>query len=95
MSDRIREKLIVTKEEARDIVCGDHDDYDVISNKIINLSRWNVRREVIIKRLSDGKFFKENYSEGATEHQDEIPFEYSEPEFTEVFLTTKTIQVYE
>lgn len=95
MSDKIREKLIVTKEEARDIIYEDHEDYDVISDEITDHRRWSVDHEVIIKRLSDEKFFQGNYSRGATESQDEKPFEYSEPEFTEVFLTTKTIQVYE
>lgn len=95
MSDKIREKLIITKEEARNIIYEDHEDYDVISDEIIDHRRWSVDHEVIIKRLSDEKFFQGNYSRGATESQDEEPFKYSEPEFTEVFLTTKTIQVYE
>jgi hypothetical protein len=48
-----------------------------------------------VQRKSDGKYFKDGYRRGATESQDERPYEWSEPNFTEVFPVTKTYIDYE
>lgn len=93
MTDRI--KLVLTPEEGRSIVYDDHDDFELISKEITDTSRWSIFYENIYKRISDGKFFKTNYSEGATEHQDESPYEYDDAVFEEVFPVEKTVIVYE
>lgn len=93
--DVIREKLKLTKQEGREIVWGDHPDYKTISDEIVDKSRWSVHYEITVKRLSDGKFFRETYSRGATEYQEERPFEYDDPDFTEVFPVEKKVIVYE
>ena len=49
---------------------------------------------MIIKTLDDGKFYRAVYSRGATESQDERPFEYGEPIFIEVFPKTVEHVVY-
>lgn len=90
-----REKLVLTPEEGRSIVYDDHDDFELISKEITDTSRWSIFYENIYKRISDGKFFKTNYSEGATEHQDESPYEYDDAVFEEVFPVEKTVIVYE
>lgn len=90
-----REKLILTTEEAQSIVWGDSSEYEVIEDTIESTSRWSENHSIVIKRLSDGKFFADGYSQGLTEMQDESPYEYSEPDFTEVFQVEKTIIAYE
>jgi hypothetical protein len=73
----------------------DHgDDYEVISNDIIDHSRWSVIHEMIFKY--DGKFFKTSYSVGATEQQDERPYDYEGEtiECKEVKPVEKTIIEY-
>lgn len=90
-----REKLTITKQQAQAIIWGDSLDFEVIEDKPTGNSRWSQIHQIIIKRLSDNKFFKDKYSIGATEHQEENPYEYSEPNFTEVFPVEKVVIVYE
>ena len=90
-----REKLKLTGEQARTILWSDDCNFEVVSDDIIGKSRWSIQHEIVIKRLSDGRFFKDNYSKAATENQDESPWEYTEPDFTEVFPKEKTIIIYE
>ena len=90
-----REKLILTSEQGRDIVYGDESNFVTIEDKIVGTRRWSIEYEIVVQRKSDGKYFKDGYSRGATENQDESPYEYSEPNFTEVFPVTKTYIDYE
>lgn len=77
---------------------------ELIENEISERSRWSIHYSVVFKYQD--KFYLTIYSAGATEHQDESPFEYSEDEIecTEVFpykvtkteyLTQKEIEKYE
>ena len=91
----MKEKLELTPEKAREIIFGDDIDFDVIEDKIYSTSRWSLHYKVIVKRISDGKFFLSKYSKGATEGQEERPYEYNKPVFEEVFPVEKTITVYE
>lgn len=63
--------------------------------EIIDTSRWSVIYRAIF--FHDGKYYETNYSCGATEMQDESPYEYEpdEIECSEVVQVTKTITVYE
>ena len=90
-----KEKLILTSEQGRDIVYGDDSNFVTIEDKIVGTRRWSIEYEIVVQRKSDGKYFKDNYRRGATESQDERPYEYLEPNFTEVFPVTKTYIVYE
>lgn len=90
-----REKLVLTNEEARAIVYEDSSEFEVIEDNIDSTSRWSEHHYVVVKRLSDGKFFADSYSQGLTENQDERAYEYSDPDFTEVFQVEKTIITYE
>lgn len=80
-----REKLYLSKDEALDAINGSLDGFELIQKEIVGKSRWCDEYEIVIKRLSDGKFFKDEYRKGSTEQQDESPYEYSKPDFTEVF----------
>ena len=89
------EVLTFTKDEARDAMWGDLDGFDLVEDKLVDTTRWSEIHEVVIKRESDGKFFMDSYSVGATEMQDESPWEYSDPNFVEVVPVEKTVIVYE
>ncbi len=59
--------------------------YNAIKNNIVDTSRWSIHHEIIFSY--DGKFYRTYYSEGATEIQDESPWEYeNEIECVEVEL---------
>lgn len=92
----MRETLQLTKQQAQEIVHGDHLGFSDVSEKIIGQRRWVTVYEKIVERV-DGKFFKIIYELGSTEMQDQQPFEFdNEPiEFEEVFPTEKTVIVYE
>ena len=68
---------------------------DTVSDIIVQHSRWSVFHERIFHH--EGRFFKTHYSIGATESQDESPYEYSDAEIEcqEVRPMEKTITVYE
>jgi hypothetical protein len=89
------EKLKLTEQEARDIVREDNPDFETVSDDISDTSRWAIHYDIVVKRLSDSKFFRSSYSVGATESQEQSPYEYDEPVFEEVFETVKIIKVYE
>lgn len=91
----MKEVLTLTRDEACEILDGDNDKFEVIQDKIISKNRWSIINKLIIKRVSDGKFFCDRYSVGATESQDESPWEHNEPQFTEVFPVEKKVIVYE
>lgn len=69
---------------------------DPISDEIVGKSRWSVEHEVIFKAPDDGKFYRANYSRGATEEQSESPWQ-DEPtvEATEVHQVEKIVKVWE
>lgn len=105
-----RELLTVTPEEARDIVWEggygpwtkeQRDDtpgyqaFEMIEKTIEDTSRWSVHYSIVVQRVHDGKYFSSDYSQGATESQDQSPYDQDDPIFTEVFPVTKTITVYE
>jgi len=74
----------LTKEEARELVWDGLDGWSVIETKTVGHSRWSIEKEAIIYNKESGKHYSLRWSEGATEQQDEEPFEYSEPELVEV-----------
>lgn len=48
--------------------------YNAISETIVDTSRWSIIYEIIFE--DEGKFYKAGYSVGATEYQEEEPWEY-------------------
>ena len=49
---------------------------NTIVNKIISTTRWSVVHEIVFE--DNGKFYQTAYFEGATELQDERPWEYED-----------------
>lgn len=48
--------------------------YTVKVNKIVGNTRWATEHELVFE--ADGRFYETSYRRGATEYQDEAPFEY-------------------
>ena len=91
-----REKLNLTSEQGRGIVDGDDSNFVTVEVRLIAKRRLVDDYKIVVKRKSDGKYFKDVYCRGnETEDQDESPYEWSEPNFTEVFPITKTYIDYE
>lgn len=86
----------LTAEEGRMIIWGDHEDWvTVVEEKCIDQSRWSLIYEGVFKHLPSNKYYSLVWSVGATEQQDERPFEYVNPEPVEVRAVEKTVTVWE
>lgn len=91
-----REKLVLLKQDAIKILDEVSPHFTIIENEISGKSRWCNIYNLIIERKSDNKFFQAEYRRGATENQDERPWEYEKSvEFYEVFPVEKVVIVYE
>ena len=49
---------------------------NTIVNRIVDTTRWSIIHEIVFE--DNGKFYMTTYSEGATEIQDERPWEYDD-----------------
>lgn len=57
--------------------------WSALEDKVIDTSRWSIEHEIVFE--DDGKYYQTAYSVGATECQEERPWEYEdEIECTEV-----------
>jgi hypothetical protein len=66
----------------------------IISDNIIDTSRWSVWHEIIVQ-IKD-KFYQTTYSRGATEYQEESPWEGDETvSFNEVEKVQKLVDVWQ
>ena len=75
-------KLI--SEEGRRIVFDDHDDWEYVEERVIETDRWTIRYLGVFEHIPSKKYYQICWSQGATEQQDELPFEYDAPEPIEV-----------
>jgi hypothetical protein len=88
-------KLELTKEEAKNIISEENEEnYDIVHQEISYTSRWTIYYDIVIYQKSTGKYFKDEYSVGATEIQNERPYDRTIPDFTEVFPHTVETIVY-
>lgn len=68
--------------------------HDSIENRIVDKSRWAIQYEMIFEH--EGKFYSAYYQVGATEQQDESPWEYDvDVECLEVRKVSKLVEVWE
>jgi hypothetical protein len=74
------------KDELIKLVDGDSTELKLIEDKIIDRSRWSIDYELVFEY--DGLLYRTYYSMGATEEQDEGPFEFS-PEEIECEMVVK------
>lgn len=70
-------------------------DFKIIENELIDNDRWSLHYRMIFKYVD--KYYVTSYSRGATEYQDESPYEFEDDmiECVEVMPIEKTITVYE
>ena len=68
----------------------------LILDKITDNGRWSIHHKIVF-RDADGLFFQSHYSVGATENQDESPWEYDpeEIECEQVQEVEKLVKVWE
>jgi hypothetical protein len=85
----------LTKEEARDVVWEDHEDWETIEEDICSNSRWAIHMRGIFKHVPSGKFYELHWDKGATEYQEQQPFEYTDPDLIEVHQVEKVVKVWE
>lgn len=69
----------------------------LVQDELVDTSRWSHIHERIYQNIEDGKFYSTSYSTGATECQNERPYEYDGDmiDFIEVKAIEKTITVFE
>lgn len=79
------------KEFLQDVVNDDYSEAEIIKNEVCETSRWSVHYECIFKYKD--AFYATYYARGATEMQDEQPYEFDEDEIEcyEVVPVEKTI----
>ncbi len=86
-------KIKLSKEEMLDILMEDHDTGEIVEDNILETSRWSVLHEIVFSL--NGTHYSTGYSVGATEMQDEGPWEYDkEVECTEVHQVEKVVKVW-
>lgn len=64
------------REEVLDANIFGSDTVEVVKDDIIDTSRWSIHHEIVFKY--EDKYYRTTYSVGATESQDEIPWEYED-----------------
>lgn len=84
----------LTKEEGRMLVWGDLEGWEEIEQELVDTTRWSIIYSGVFQHTESGKFYQTSWSRGATESQDEGPFEYDAPELTEVELVEITTKVF-
>ena len=67
--------IVISVDEAREMVWGDSDLWRTIETKIVDTSRWSIINEGVFHNKALDKYFRASWSIGATECQDERPFE--------------------
>jgi hypothetical protein len=63
-----------TKQELLDILEEENESAEIVKDELVDTSRWSIIYDLIFR--IDGKFYRTNYSVGATESQDEGPWEW-------------------
>jgi len=87
----------VRKEELQDLAwMSESENFEVVQDKFEGESRWSLNYSQVLKHKESSKFYRTSYSKGATECQDESPYEY-EPDvikLTEVVPFKRTVTDY-
>ena len=82
----------LSAEVAREIVYDDHEDWQEVTKSMTDHTRWSVYYTGVFLHTPSGKHYWLHWSVGATEQQDERPFEYDkETEAIEVRQVEKVV----
>ena len=84
-----------TRKFLQNLACEDHDPIivELIKDEICDHTRWSVGHDVIFKVLATNKFYSTYYSRGATEYQDESPYECEPAEIECAEVIPKKVEV--
>jgi hypothetical protein len=88
--------MLIAKDIAQELTYGNEcEGFKIIEDKIVDHSRWSIIYKIVVEK--DGKFYASSYSNGATESQDESPYddEGDQVEFREVQKKEVLVTVYE
>ena len=66
-----------SKDVLQEIANDESEAFEKVEDKIIDNGRWSIVYEMIFKTPT-GKFYRSFFNRGATEMQDEQPYEYDE-----------------
>lgn len=79
--------------ELKGMTPHDDDEYVIREIEMIDTSRWSIHYSMVFTERSTNKSYMTSYSVGATEYQDERPFEYDDDEIacTEVYPREVTV----
>lgn len=68
---------------------------EVMQIELVDTTRWSIVYSLVLKFKN--RFYQTSFTRGATENQDESPFEYEDDEIdcSEVTRVEKTVTVYE
>lgn len=61
------EKIKLNVFQLNELVCGDNKEYAIISREITGTFRHGNENDAIVKRTSDGKFFRVSYRDSVKE----------------------------
>ena len=65
-----RETIKLSVDELHDIICGETDEFEEVLQKTTGHWRHGSEETMIVKRISDGKFFELNYRDSVKETMD-------------------------
>jgi len=84
------------KEEMRELIWGATGRLEKVKDSIVGTSRWSIEHEIVFKDNDTGKHYMSCYGVGATEMQEEQPYEYDKDmiEVSEVEEVEETIKVW-
>ena len=68
-----------SREVMQEIAQEDTDEYKIIETEIVDTTRWATVHVMVFKDLATSKCYRSYFNRGATEMQDERPYEYDNP----------------
>lgn len=89
-------KATFKKDDLLAVLDDDCETLEKVSDAIVDNSRWSIQHSLIFKDKASGKFYAAGYSVGATEQQDEGPWEHDGDDIVcaEVRPVEKVVIVY-
>lgn len=68
------------KKDLQEMVYEESERFIKAEEDVVDTDRWSIHYKVIFKDEDTGKYYKSYFSKGATEYQDESPYEYDDDE---------------
>ena len=85
--------IILSPEDARAAIYEDHSDFELVEEEMTDTSRWSIHYSATLRHKSSGNYYYTNYSRGATECQDEQPYEHEKEVVFTAFHKTYPVTV--